>query len=229
MELVCCTLLARMNTNAILELQGLASHIYPYNFSKHLSNSIRFSLFIGQTGLGKSTLINTIFASHLIDSKGRFTSEDAVRKTTEIQGVSHGMFYSWRRMTVMTLVSFLRVFLRVTCFGTSVLNSFRKRNDADVYFIVIVENGVRLRLNIVDTPGYGDQVNNEGWCVLISLCYQKYPQSVYALIAGTPLLNTSRTNTVHTCAKNLQPCVTDTSKIRVSIAVCTLSIRLATR
>lgn len=28
---------------------------------------------------------------------------------------------------------------------------------------VIEENGVRLRLNIVDTPGYGDQVNNENW------------------------------------------------------------------
>ena len=29
--------------------------------------------------------------------------------------------------------------------------------------VVIMENGVRLRLNIVDTPGYGDQVNNENW------------------------------------------------------------------
>ena len=29
--------------------------------------------------------------------------------------------------------------------------------------IVIEENGIRLRLNIVDTPGYGDQVNNENW------------------------------------------------------------------
>jgi septin 3/9/12 len=28
--------------------------------------------------------------------------------------------------------------------------------------VVIVENGVRLRLNIIDTPGYGDLVNNEG-------------------------------------------------------------------
>jgi septin family protein len=28
--------------------------------------------------------------------------------------------------------------------------------------VVIVEGGVRLKLNIVDTPGYGDQVNNEG-------------------------------------------------------------------
>jgi septin 3/9/12 len=70
---------------------------------------------IGQTGLGKSTLINTIFASHLIDSKGRLRPEEPIRSTTEIQAVSH----------------------------------------------IIEENGVRLRLNIVDTPGYGDLVNNE--------------------------------------------------------------------
>jgi septin 3/9/12 len=69
----------------------------------------------GQTGLGKSTLINTIFASHLIDSKGRLAPDEPVRSTTEIQTVSH----------------------------------------------IIEENGVRLRLNIVDTPGYGDQVNND--------------------------------------------------------------------
>lgn len=31
------------------------------------------------------------------------------------------------------------------------------------YYLVIEENGVRLRLNIIDTPGYGDQVNNEDW------------------------------------------------------------------
>ncbi|KMU73514.1 septin-6 [Coccidioides immitis RMSCC 3703] len=30
---------------------------------------------------------------------------------------------------------------------------------------IIEENGVRLRLNIVDTPGYGDQVNNDRWFV----------------------------------------------------------------
>ncbi|KAF2018064.1 cell division control protein-like protein 10 [Aaosphaeria arxii CBS 175.79] len=70
---------------------------------------------VGQTGLGKSTLINTIFASHLMDSKGRLTPEEPIRSTTEIQAVSH----------------------------------------------IIEENGVRLRLNIVDTPGYGDLINNE--------------------------------------------------------------------
>jgi septin family protein len=29
-------------------------------------------------------------------------------------------------------------------------------------FTVIIENGVRLKLNIIDTPGYGDLINNEG-------------------------------------------------------------------
>lgn len=43
----------------------------------------------GQTGLGKSTLINTIFASHLIDSNGRLLADEPVRQTTEIQAVSH--------------------------------------------------------------------------------------------------------------------------------------------
>ncbi|TQB68146.1 cell division control protein [Monascus purpureus] len=76
---------------------------------KLLKRGFQFNVMcVGQTGLGKSTLINTIFASHLIDSKGRLTPDEPVRSTTEIQTVSH----------------------------------------------IIEENGVRLRLNIVDTPGW---------------------------------------------------------------------------
>ncbi|KAF8507329.1 septin ring protein [Hysterangium stoloniferum] len=100
---------------------------------KLLKRGFQFNVIVvGQTGLGKSTLINTIFASHLIDSKGRFHSEEPVRQTTEIQAVSH----------------------------------------------IIVENGVRLRLNIVDTPGYGDQINNENcWDSIIR--YIKDQHSAY--------------------------------------------------
>jgi septin 3/9/12 len=77
-------------------------------------------------------MINTLFASHLIDSKGRFEADEEVRQTTEIHPVSH----------------------------------------------VIVENGVRLRLNIVDTPGYGDQVNNDNcWDPIIK--YIKDQHSAY--------------------------------------------------
>lgn len=44
---------------------------------------------IGQSGLGKSTLVNTIFASHLIESKGRLEASESTRQTTEIEAVSH--------------------------------------------------------------------------------------------------------------------------------------------
>ena len=49
-------------------------------------------MLVGQTGLGKSTLVNTIFASHLIDTKGRFEADEPVRATTEIETRSHGAF-----------------------------------------------------------------------------------------------------------------------------------------
>ncbi|GAB1744369.1 hypothetical protein NU219Hw_g1649t2 [Hortaea werneckii] len=83
---------------------------------KLLKRGFQFNVIcVGQTGLGKSTLINTIFASHLVDSKGRLNPSENTRSTTEIHPVTH----------------------------------------------IIEENGVRLRLNIVDTPGYGDLVNND--------------------------------------------------------------------
>jgi len=72
-------------------------------------------ILVGESGLGKSTFINTLFSSHLLDSKGRTTTAQPNRKTVNIEPVSH----------------------------------------------VINENGVKLRLTIVDTPGYGDQVNND--------------------------------------------------------------------
>ena len=31
------------------------------------------------------------------------------------------------------------------------------------FFLVIEEKGVRLKLTITDTPGFGDQINNESW------------------------------------------------------------------
>lgn len=45
--------------------------------------------FLGQSGLGKSTLVNTIFASHLIESKGRIETSETTRQTTEIESVAH--------------------------------------------------------------------------------------------------------------------------------------------
>ncbi|KAJ3358104.1 cell division control protein [Allomyces javanicus] len=72
-------------------------------------------MLVGATGLGKSTMLNTLFAAHLIDSKGRFKVNEPPRQTTEIAPVTHH----------------------------------------------IEENGVRLKLTVIDTPGYADLMNNE--------------------------------------------------------------------
>ena len=109
----------------------------------------------GQTGLGKSTLVNTLFASHLVDSKGRFAADEEVRQTTEIHPVSHGKQSSQSRFAERAGRFVNECWLLM---GSFTLARFISA--------VIVENGVRLRLNIVDTPGYGDQVNNDNWLVL---------------------------------------------------------------
>ncbi|CED83848.1 septin ring protein [Phaffia rhodozyma] len=100
---------------------------------KLLKRGFQFNVMVvGQTGLGKSTLVNTLFASHLVDSKGRIESDAPIRQTTEILADSH----------------------------------------------LISENGVRLRLNIVDTPGFGDQINNDAcWDPIVK--YIKDQHSAY--------------------------------------------------
>ncbi|CAK9784820.1 putative Septin ring protein [Cutaneotrichosporon oleaginosum] len=100
---------------------------------KLLKRGFQFNVMVvGQTGLGKSTLVNTLFASHLVDSKGRTEPDLGSRATTEIHVKSQA----------------------------------------------IVENGVRLKLNIIDTPGYGDLVNNDNcWEPIIK--YIKDQHSAY--------------------------------------------------
>lgn len=31
------------------------------------------------------------------------------------------------------------------------------------FFTVIEEGGVKMKLTVVDTPGFGDQINNDNW------------------------------------------------------------------
>lgn len=89
-------------------------------------------MLVGQSGLGKTSLVNTLFASHVVDSQGRKSHEEPLARTPEITTTSQ----------------------------------------------TIVENDVRLKLTIVDTPGYGDQVNNEKcWEPLVK--YIKDQHSMY--------------------------------------------------
>jgi septin family protein len=89
-----------------------------------------------------------------------------VRQTTEIQTVSHGAVFSPPPLEV------------VAC---------RRRHSRVSLDVVITENGVRLRLNIVDTPGYGDQVNNENWQVTLLFRSREKRVLTKRVVAGTQL------------------------------------------
>ncbi|XP_050021516.1 neuronal-specific septin-3 isoform X2 [Alexandromys fortis] len=70
---------------------------------------------VGQSGLGKSTLVNTLFKSQVSRKASSWNREEKIPKTVEIKAIGH----------------------------------------------VIEEGGVKMKLTVIDTPGFGDQINNE--------------------------------------------------------------------
>ncbi|KAL3712639.1 Cell division control protein 3 [Talaromyces marneffei ATCC 18224] len=114
---------------------------------------------VGESGLGKSTLINTLFNTSLYPPKERKgPSHDIIPKTVSIQGIS-----------------------------------------AD-----IEENGVRLRLTVVDTPGFGDFVNNDdSWRPIVENIEQRFD----AYLEAENKVNRMNIvdNRVHACVYFIQP------------------------
>ncbi|KAM6972177.1 neuronal-specific septin-3 [Aplochiton taeniatus] len=70
---------------------------------------------VGHSGLGKSTLINTLFKSQVSRRNSGWSRDDKIPKTVDIKAVSH----------------------------------------------MIEESGVKMKLTVIDTPGFGDQINND--------------------------------------------------------------------
>ncbi|KAJ2427652.1 cell division control protein, partial [Coemansia sp. RSA 2531] len=127
---------------------------------KFLKRGFNFNvILVGESGMGKSTLVNSIFSSHLVDSQGRRTAQEVIRKTTEISPVTQ----------------------------------------------TLEENGVRVRLTIIDTPGFGDQCNNEG-CWVPVIKYIKDQHAAYLERELKPqrdrVINDTR---VHACLYFLNP------------------------
>jgi septin 7 len=113
----------------------------------------------GESGLGKSTLVNTLFSTSLYPPRERKgPSADIIPKTVSIQSIS-----------------------------------------AD-----IEENGVRLRLTVVDTPGFGDFVNNdESWRPIVDNIEQRFD----AYLDAENKVNRMNIvdNRVHACVYFIQP------------------------
>ncbi|KAK6459028.1 septin [Scheffersomyces xylosifermentans] len=97
-----------------------------------LKRGFQFNVMVvGRSGLGKSTLINTLFSAGLAQSTGRKVSSEPIEKTTEIKVNSHSL----------------------------------------------IENNVRLNINVIDTPGFGDQINNEKcWEPLVKYIKEQHSQ-----------------------------------------------------
>ncbi|KAH8804712.1 septin [Xylogone sp. PMI_703] len=114
---------------------------------------------VGESGLGKSTLVNTLFNTSLYPPKERKgPSLDIIPKTVSIQSIS-----------------------------------------AD-----IEENGVRLRLTVVDTPGFGDFVNNdESWRPIVDNIEQRFD----AYLDAENKVNRMNIvdNRIHACVYFIQP------------------------
>ncbi|KAK2028003.1 septin [Colletotrichum zoysiae] len=114
---------------------------------------------VGESGLGKSTLVNTLFNTSLYPPKERKgPSLDILPKTVQIQSIS-----------------------------------------AD-----IEEAGVRLRLTVVDTPGFGDFVNNdESWRPIVDNIEQRYD----AYLDAENKVNRMNIvdNRIHACVFFIQP------------------------
>uniref|UniRef100_A0A8C7JPJ5 Neuronal-specific septin-3 n=1 Tax=Oncorhynchus kisutch TaxID=8019 RepID=A0A8C7JPJ5_ONCKI len=84
---------------------------------------------VGQSGLGKSTLVNTLFKSKVSRKSCSPNYEEKISKTVKLQSVSH----------------------------------------------VIEEKGVKMKLTVIDTPGFGDQINNENcWEPIVSYVNEQY-------------------------------------------------------
>ncbi|KAF7711023.1 septin 9b isoform X1 [Silurus meridionalis] len=84
---------------------------------------------VGQSGLGKSTLINTLFKSKVSRRSVMSSDEGRIPQTIEIKSISHD----------------------------------------------IEEKGVRMKLTVIDTPGFGDQINNEDcWMPIMKFINEQY-------------------------------------------------------
>ncbi|XP_023648710.1 septin-9-like isoform X5 [Paramormyrops kingsleyae] len=86
---------------------------------------------VGQSGLGKSTLMNTLFKSKVSRRTGLGSADERIPKTVEIKSISHE----------------------------------------------IEEKGVRMKLTVIDTPGFGDHINNENcWQPIMRFINEQYEQ-----------------------------------------------------
>lgn len=97
---------------------------------KAMKTGFEFNIMVvGQSGLGKSTLVNTLFKSKISWKCAAEVPEEKIPKTVELKSISH----------------------------------------------VIEEKGLKMKLTVIDTPGFGDQINNQNcWEPIMEYIQEQY-------------------------------------------------------
>lgn len=95
-------------------------------------------MIVGASGLGKSTFVNTFCEYNIFPPKDYENPEkQSMEQTVSITPVSVGK----ERYSPSLLLVFLGIYN---------------------YFLELEEDGIKLQLTVIDTPGFGDNINNEG-------------------------------------------------------------------
>ncbi|XP_069136203.1 septin-5-like isoform X1 [Argopecten irradians] len=147
--------LIRMDDDEFIGFATLPDQVH----RKAVKRGFEFGLMVvGETGLGKSTLINSLFLTDLYKDRTIPNVEDTVKKTVQIE---------------------------------------KKQLE-------IEERGVKLRLTIVDTPGFNDSVNGEkNWTPIIDYIDNQFDQ-YYQAESGLNRKNIQDTR-VHCCLYFISP------------------------
>ncbi|XP_039205763.1 septin-12 isoform X2 [Crotalus tigris] len=97
---------------------------------KTMKTGFEFNIMVvGQSGLGKSTMVNTLFKSKISRKSAYSGYEERIPKTVQLLSITH----------------------------------------------IVEEKGVKMKLTVTDTPGFGDQINNQNcWEPIIQYINDQY-------------------------------------------------------
>ncbi|XP_062261647.1 septin 4a isoform X2 [Platichthys flesus] len=120
---------------------------------KTVKKGFTFTLMVaGESGLGKSTLINSLFLTDLYKD----------RKVPNAEGeATSRITCMWDRFTSSAVIEAGTTYVALVCLSAERIG---QTVDITKHTVSIEEKGIKLRLTIIDTPGFGDAVNNsESW------------------------------------------------------------------
>lgn len=137
--------------NGYLGLDMLAG----YRLAQSKRKPYHFNIMVvGESGTGKSTFINTFFHAALMHSE----RPRDLSKTREVT-VHESQFSAFCRRTVCVCVCGTRACADVWC-----QHAFCPAMPG------LEEKGVKVQLTVIDTPGFGDNLNRSHECVVFATC-----------------------------------------------------------